>query len=75
MKEFIREMIELSARKCWLKEIDRQLETVNRSIRKVRRAQQAVDRQKFVLQKLIDEYNKRYHDGLGVKEEQQNGVL
>ena len=69
MKEFIREMIELSAKKRWLKEIDRQLETVNRSIGKVRRAQQAVDRQKLILQGLIDEYNKRYHDGLGVKEE------
>lgn len=69
MKEFIREMIELSARKRWLKEIDRQLETVNRSIREVRRSHQAVDRQKLILQGLIDEYNKRYHDGLCVKEE------
>lgn len=69
MKEFIREMIELSAKKRWLKEIDRQLETVNQSIRKVRRARQAVDRQKLILQGLIDEYNKRYHNGLGVKEE------
>jgi hypothetical protein len=75
VKEFIREMIELSAKKRWLKEIDRQLETVNRSIRKVRRAQQAVDRQKLILQGLIDEYNKRYHDGLGVKEEKPNGSI
>ena len=68
MKEFIREMIELSAKERWLKEIDRQLETVNRSIGKVRRAQQAVDRQKLILQGLIDEYNKRYCEDGGAEQ-------
>jgi hypothetical protein len=68
VRDYIRELIELSARKCWLKEIDRQLVAVNRAIRKARRAKQAVDRQKFVLQKLIDEYNKRYNDRLNVQE-------
>lgn len=68
MIEYIQKMIELAAQKRWLKEIERQLNEVNRAIGKVRQAEQNVNRNKFVLKKLIDEYNSRFQECLEVKE-------
>ncbi len=68
MADYIHKMFEMFIQRRWLKEIDHQLNAVNRSIRKAIKAKQSVDHGRFVLQKLIDEYNTRYHDGICVKE-------
>ncbi len=68
LSDYAHEMFEMFVQKQWLKEIDRQINAVNRSINKARKAKQRVDKGRFVLQKLIDEYNTRYHDSLCAKE-------
>ena len=70
---YARDMFEMFVQKQWLKEINRQLASVNRAIKKARQAKQRVDHKRFVLQKLIDEYNARYDNGLSVKEVDHDG--
>ncbi len=68
LSDHIHVMFEMFVQKRWLKELDRQLSAVNRSSREAREAKQRADHELFVLHKLIDEYNTRYHDGIFVKE-------
>lgn len=68
MRDSIREWIELLEQERWLKKINRKLDAVNRAIGKVRSAKHDADIQRYELDKMIDEYNMRYHDGLAVKE-------
>lgn len=72
MAEYIRDMFGLFVQEQWLKEINRQLNSVNRSINKARKAGRRVERKRYALQKLIDEYNARYNDGLGVREKEEH---
>lgn len=73
MRDSIREWIELLEQERWLKKINRKLDAVNRAIGKVRSAKRDADIQRYELDKMIDEYNMRYHDGLAVKEVEADG--
>ena len=70
IREHIHEMFELHVKMLWLKEINIQLERVNRTARKIKRMKSKHERQNFVLKRLIEEYNKLYHDGLCTKEDE-----
>ena len=62
LKELIKRSFELSVKKRWLKEIDR-------AVDRYKKAANKAARERYVFNKLIEEYNKIYNENIGGAED------